>query len=251
VTRLLMTVRIQSAEEAQAAEQRLEQQQAELRNVDYRHADFGEAAGRLPKATIRQSIALALQQAAVDEPAAAQPIRRFGEKVGAQRSLPLRFRQEIQGSVTADSPEAIGTTAPDRHRPARRAPGDDAMTLVADPIAPLRDFVTAYDGADRPNPRRTHPAARGPFTAVEPAVARRTGCPTEFAEPAPDTYRQYLLHCDPLERFSVVSFVWGPGHRTPIHDHTVWDWWGCCAAPSAASSTNGRATPSAPPAMNT
>ena len=35
-------------------------------------------------------------------------------------------------------------------------------------------------------------------------------------------YRQYLLHCDPLERFSVVSFVWGPGQRTPIHDHTVW-----------------------------
>ncbi|HYG43112.1 MAG TPA: cysteine dioxygenase, partial [Bordetella sp.] len=22
--------------------------------------------------------------------------------------------------------------------------------------------------------------------------------------------------------FSVVSFVWGPGQRTPIHDHTVW-----------------------------
>ncbi|MGE0310347.1 MAG: cysteine dioxygenase [Lautropia sp.] len=43
-----------------------------------------------------------------------------------------------------------------------------------------------------------------------------------FAEAGPDTYRQYLLHCDPLERFSVVSFVWGPGHRTPIHDHTVW-----------------------------
>jgi predicted metal-dependent enzyme (double-stranded beta helix superfamily) len=35
-------------------------------------------------------------------------------------------------------------------------------------------------------------------------------------------YRQYLLHCDPLERFSVVSFVWGPGQTTPVHDHTVW-----------------------------
>ena len=23
-------------------------------------------------------------------------------------------------------------------------------------------------------------------------------------------------------RFSVVSFVWGPGQRTPIHNHTVW-----------------------------
>jgi len=46
--------------------------------------------------------------------------------------------------------------------------------------------------------------------------------PEEFAKPSPDSYRQYLLHCDPLERFSVVSFVWQPGQRTPVHDHTVW-----------------------------
>ena len=31
--------------------------------------------------------------------------------------------------------------------------------------------------------------------------------PDAFAVPHPETYRQYLLHCDPLERFSVVSFV--------------------------------------------
>jgi len=46
--------------------------------------------------------------------------------------------------------------------------------------------------------------------------------PEEFAAPSPEGYRQYLLHCDPLERFSVVSFVWMPGQKTPIHDHTVW-----------------------------
>jgi predicted metal-dependent enzyme (double-stranded beta helix superfamily) len=46
--------------------------------------------------------------------------------------------------------------------------------------------------------------------------------PAEFAAPSQESYRQYLLYCDPLERFSVVSFVWMPGHRTPIHDHTVW-----------------------------
>jgi 3-mercaptopropionate dioxygenase len=46
--------------------------------------------------------------------------------------------------------------------------------------------------------------------------------PPEFAAPDPAQYRQYLLYCDPLERFSVVSFVWGPGQRTPVHDHTVW-----------------------------
>jgi predicted metal-dependent enzyme (double-stranded beta helix superfamily) len=36
------------------------------------------------------------------------------------------------------------------------------------------------------------------------------------------SYRQYLLYRDPAERFAVVSFVWGPGQKTPIHDHTVW-----------------------------
>ena len=46
--------------------------------------------------------------------------------------------------------------------------------------------------------------------------------PEEFARPSPEGYRQYLLHCDPMERYSVVSFVWMPGQRTPIHDHTVW-----------------------------
>lgn len=44
----------------------------------------------------------------------------------------------------------------------------------------------------------------------------------DFAQPGVDRYRQYLLHCDPFERFSVVSFVWGPDQFTPIHDHTVW-----------------------------
>lgn len=44
----------------------------------------------------------------------------------------------------------------------------------------------------------------------------------EFAEPDPAAYRQYLLHVDPRERFSVVSFVWGPGQGSPVHDHTVW-----------------------------
>ena len=46
--------------------------------------------------------------------------------------------------------------------------------------------------------------------------------PDAFAQPGPASYRQYLLWCDPLERFSVVSFVWGPGQTTPVHDHTVW-----------------------------
>ncbi len=46
--------------------------------------------------------------------------------------------------------------------------------------------------------------------------------PDEFAQPHPEHYQQYLLHADSRQRFSVVSFVWGPGQRTPVHDHRVW-----------------------------
>lgn len=42
------------------------------------------------------------------------------------------------------------------------------------------------------------------------------------ARPHPQYYQQYLLHADPKGRFSVVSFVWGPGQRTPVHDHGTW-----------------------------
>ncbi len=68
----------------------------------------------------------------------------------------------------------------------------------------------------------------------EPAILERGGkllaelvqhddwLPDDCAQPHPGHYQQYLLFCDPLERFSVVSFVWGPGQKTPVHDHTVW-----------------------------
>src|SRR5919201_3062805 len=58
--------------------------------------------------------------------------------------------------------------------------------------------------------------------ALQELVSADDWLPPEFAEPDPVQYRQYLLYRDPLERFSIVSFVWGPGQRTPIHDHTVW-----------------------------
>ena len=44
----------------------------------------------------------------------------------------------------------------------------------------------------------------------------------ELSQPHPQHYQQFLLYADPQDRFSVVSFVWGPGQATPVHDHTVW-----------------------------
>jgi len=46
--------------------------------------------------------------------------------------------------------------------------------------------------------------------------------PNAYAQPSADRYQQFLLYADARQRFSVVSFVWGPGQQTPIHDHTVW-----------------------------
>ena len=46
--------------------------------------------------------------------------------------------------------------------------------------------------------------------------------PDAMAECPPHGYVQNLLWCDPFERFSVVSFVWAPNAKTPVHDHQVW-----------------------------
>ncbi|MGP9767232.1 cysteine dioxygenase [Halomonas sp. AOP13-D3-9] len=62
--------------------------------------------------------------------------------------------------------------------------------------------------------------------ALKPLLAKLVShddwLPTEFTQPHPEYYQQYLLHADSQQRFSIVSFVWGPGQRTPIHDHRVW-----------------------------
>lgn len=87
-------------------------------------------------------------------------------------------------------------------------------------IAPLRDFIAAMTRLAEAD------APEGRWLAEGGALLRRLVAtdgwlPESCAEAGP-RYRQYLLHCDPLERFCVVSFVWGPGQRTPVHNHTVW-----------------------------
>jgi 3-mercaptopropionate dioxygenase len=57
---------------------------------------------------------------------------------------------------------------------------------------------------------------------LESLVATDDWLPETFSQAGESSYRQYLLHLDPESRFSVISFVWGPGQKTPIHNHTVW-----------------------------
>ena len=88
-------------------------------------------------------------------------------------------------------------------------------------IARLRRFVTATtEIADRVG-GDTDRMIAGTRNELAALVSTDDWLPASCAVPG-ETYRQYLLHCDPLQRFSVVSFVWGPGQTTPIHDHTVW-----------------------------
>ena len=88
-------------------------------------------------------------------------------------------------------------------------------------LTPLRDFVVAFGRLIDTAP---HEGAvlRDGGALLRQLVARDGWLPDAFARPDPERYQQFLLHADSTERFSVVSFVWGPGQATPVHDHTVW-----------------------------
>lgn len=85
----------------------------------------------------------------------------------------------------------------------------------------LRGFVVDFTRLVIEAPREPALLSLG-ATMLGSLVSTDDWLPEAYAVPHPERYQQYLLHCDPLERFSVVSFVWGPGQRTPLHDHRVW-----------------------------
>ncbi len=88
-------------------------------------------------------------------------------------------------------------------------------------IERLRDFVVAM--TTLVGSRQDEDGlVEGTRALLATLIARDDWLPAACARPHSERYQQYLLHCDALERFSVVSFVWGPGQKTPIHDHTVW-----------------------------
>jgi len=81
-------------------------------------------------------------------------------------------------------------------------------------VGEMSTLVNAYE--DEPHLLECARAAMRQLIAVDDWLL------DAFAKPHPVYYQQYLLHRDPADRFSVVSFVWGPGQMTPVHDHTVW-----------------------------
>lgn len=87
--------------------------------------------------------------------------------------------------------------------------------------ARLRSFVQQLAALVESAPPESELLARG-GALLGALVAHDDWLPAAYAQPSPERYQQFLLHADALGRFSVVSFVWGPGQATPIHDHTVW-----------------------------
>ena len=85
----------------------------------------------------------------------------------------------------------------------------------------LRHFVQALAALLEREPGEPEIIDQGRALLAQ-LLAHDDWLPQAYAQPNPQRYQQYLLHADALERFSVVSFVWGPGQSTPIHDHTVW-----------------------------
>jgi len=88
-------------------------------------------------------------------------------------------------------------------------------------IARLESFVGRLGALLELGPGEEEILAAG-ARLLEDLVARDDWLPEAFSKPDPAHHTQYLLHLDPASRFCVVSFVWGPGQETPVHDHTVW-----------------------------
>lgn len=87
----------------------------------------------------------------------------------------------------------------------------------------LRRFIATATRLASTQTLEQSPALEAAFADL---VRHDDWLPDACTAPHPQYYQQYLLHCDPLERFSLVSFVWGPGQSTPVHDHEVWGYVG-------------------------
>jgi predicted metal-dependent enzyme (double-stranded beta helix superfamily) len=62
--------------------------------------------------------------------------------------------------------------------------------------------------------------------ALLDALARAAGAPGLLApaqrKGSSERYARHLLHGDARGRFAIVSLVWQPGQRTPVHSHHTW-----------------------------
>lgn len=89
------------------------------------------------------------------------------------------------------------------------------------PLSSLKTFVDKFTVLIDKRYNEAETLSKGK-DLLKQLIANDDWLPAEYAQPNPQFYQQYLLYADPADRYSVVSFVWGPGQVTPIHNHTVW-----------------------------
>ncbi|MBU3593418.1 cysteine dioxygenase [Polynucleobacter sp. 71A-WALBACH] len=95
------------------------------------------------------------------------------------------------------------------------------MNNQLDTIAPLREFVIGMTKLVSQEATENNLITKG-SELLKSLIQSDRWLPEFCTVPHLEYYQQFLLHADPLGRFSVVSFVWGPGQKTPIHDHCIW-----------------------------
>lgn len=89
-------------------------------------------------------------------------------------------------------------------------------------IERLRQFVASMTRLVESGPADEGRLLAGAAPLMRALVSTDDWLPEAMAASHPQYYQQHLLYGDPLARFSLVSFVWGPGQKTPVHDHMVW-----------------------------
>ncbi|ERO61802.1 cysteine dioxygenase [Pseudomonas piscis] len=101
-------------------------------------------------------------------------------------------------------------------------PHNASTVSIASPnLARLRGFIGELAELLDSHPDEARVLDQG-ATLLQRLVSQDDWLPDAFAQADPQRYQQFLLHVDSRQRFCVVSFVWGPGQRTPIHDHRTW-----------------------------
>jgi predicted metal-dependent enzyme (double-stranded beta helix superfamily) len=94
-------------------------------------------------------------------------------------------------------------------------------TVPVDQLQPLREAVQALTRLADGQASEAVFLTKGKEILAQ-LISQDDWLEEDFRKTHPEYYQQYLLYCDPYERFSLQSFVWGPGQSTPVHDHTVW-----------------------------
>lgn len=93
------------------------------------------------------------------------------------------------------------------------------VTSVASRFAGLGELVSLIDAAvDKEDVKDTVETIKSDLCRL--LRSGRIDLPRELTREVPDHYARRLVHRDNERGYSIVVMTWGPGQRTPIHDHS-------------------------------